>query len=356
MPVCKGNTKQSGVIDKNYNYAMGLLKVVMSFEVVLCHYWVCGEMKNVPYAQWPFAAMRSVAVPAFMIMSFFFTRQVFEENSEAQNRKRLVRLVTPYWIWAIIYFGVYSFIYEITKIENVLTIKDLLWQLSLGSSPKLNTVLWYQADLIVLTLAYMIMHKVVPQKKILPFIGVIGILAIFLQYSGVNYLLFKDARYEIRYTFGRLIEMIPFTTMGYILADKRCISWLKKYKWSVAASCGVLFVAFVVYSVFGYTPDGFGYNGIGLLVSGSSIVIITIALPLENCGRRTKKIIDLLAKYSMGIYCLHFGVGFWLTKLYVKWELQINSFSECVVIWTICYMVCYLIEHIPSRFAKMMVE
>ena len=68
---------------ESFNYGLALLRIWMCFEVVLDHFWTHGTYT------WPnpFAKYGAVAVPIFMIMSFYFTdvERVSKDNKMILN-------------------------------------------------------------------------------------------------------------------------------------------------------------------------------------------------------------------------------------------------------------------------------
>ena len=79
-------------MNKNTNFS--LLKIFMSFEVVICHFCV-SEM----YIAKPFKMIGSWAVPTFMLLSFILTEKHFSNIKKGDLCKRIKRLVYPQIIW-----------------------------------------------------------------------------------------------------------------------------------------------------------------------------------------------------------------------------------------------------------------
>ena len=63
-------------------------------------------------------------------------------------------MLYPFLVWGGVYYIVYKLIQFMYSNRFSVSVMDLLWQLLLGSSPTLNPPLWYQADMIILTIIY----------------------------------------------------------------------------------------------------------------------------------------------------------------------------------------------------------
>lgn len=327
----------------------------MCFEVVLCHYWddVSGD---VPFYLKFFSYARLLAVPTFMIMSFYLCKRLFTEpDVRGIFQKRMWRLLYPFWTWGILYFLFFGLVQLISKIDLSVSINDLLWQLTLGSSAALNGPLWYMADLIIITIAYYLIFKLLPKDKSFVCIWIVTIVAIVLQYSGVNAKLFGGFRNEIRWPIGRIAEMIPYATIGYSFSVTDYIDKVRKHRFGA----GVL-IAFVVTLAqcfgIGGRFAGFGYSGISSIVIATLIFLLAAIIPFEKLPETVKRLIYILSKFTFGIFCVHDGVGRCVNFVLCKLGLPYNTFSECIIIFLICYIVCGLIWLIPCKYAKQLVE
>lgn len=59
--------------DKEYNYGLALLRILMCFEVILCHFYNGGGSRFL----FLFDVLKNYAVPVFMMMSFLLTAKIF---------------------------------------------------------------------------------------------------------------------------------------------------------------------------------------------------------------------------------------------------------------------------------------
>ena len=79
-----------------YNYGLSLLRVFLTIFVILNHFW---ESDVISRALIPLSTMRSVAVPTFMLMSFYLTARKISSGSAGALKKRIIRLAIPFFVW-----------------------------------------------------------------------------------------------------------------------------------------------------------------------------------------------------------------------------------------------------------------
>lgn len=124
-----GNSRK----EDSYNYGAAVLKIIMSFEVVLCHYWLFENISDIPVYLRIFNRLRMLAVPTFMIMSFYFLTNSALTKDIRVFKARIGRLLSPYIGWAVIYYIGYLILERIFDIELVGGIQDLICQLLFGN-------------------------------------------------------------------------------------------------------------------------------------------------------------------------------------------------------------------------------
>ena len=123
---------------KNYNLGLAILRAIMCFMVVLCHFWNANDAKGFLRV---FRWSRDASVHVFMMMSFMFVQSTLVEHNRDKVKKCFERLLIPQFGWAVIYWGIYKLIDIIfdSQLENGIT--DLIWQILCGHSPRLNATI-----------------------------------------------------------------------------------------------------------------------------------------------------------------------------------------------------------------------
>ena len=102
---------------------------------------------------------------------------------------------------------------------------------------------------------------------------------------------------------------------------------------------------------------GFGYGGTYLIAYATIVFIFFYEFPFEKMWPSIRKMVRFLSKYSLGVFCIHFGVGYcWNNVFCVYFEWEKNTFLECIWIWAICIFVSWIISLFPVKWAKQLVE
>ncbi len=348
--------------EKNYNYGIAFTKVFLSFCVVCCHYWRLDHLGFYPVSV--MNRMRGAAVPIFVIMSFFLTEKIFVDKKVHKMKERVWRLLFPYISWAVLYYLGYKVIDVLLKclgfsrggVSAGYTYKDLLWQIAFGSDRYLCPQLWYLFDLIVLTVVFGVVFMLC-DKYSWQIMMVLGIAALGIQYSGINYRLFGGYEYELRYSTGRLAEVFPLACIGLLLAHSKILERMKGKRISVALICIMVMLVIAYGGLFTSPAEGFGYGGTYLIAYSTIAFIFFYEFPFEKCGTSVRKILKFLSKYSLGVFCIHVGVGYcWNNVLCVYFNWEQNTFLECICIYAICIFISWIISLVPVKYAEQLVE
>ena len=236
------------------------------------------------------------------------------------------------------------------------SIKDLLWQLAFGCDEYLCAQLWYLFDLIVITVLF---WGVFLYKKHTRKIGVVlGILSIAVQYSGLNMAVFGWMPYEVRYSMGRLAEMIPFACGGLLIGGIGIAASLSRHRSYVITVVFMLLLFISHFDVF-IPIEGFSYQGLGMLSYSFLLFLLFVALPIDSLNNIIKSIVSFLSKYSLGVFCVHVGVGtlwYGLEKAVIPSLGMIGLFSKSVIIYLISVAASWMIGAVPLKWTSKLVE
>ncbi len=341
-------------ISKKFNYGLCLLRLLMAFEVVLCHFW-----RDDSYSKWlnPFMYIRELAPPVFFLLSFMLVEKVFLSKDFSKAKKRFGRLVWPQIGWTVIYFGAYKLLEVILQVDITGGIRDMVWQLFTGHSETLNPTMWYQVSLIVLNVVFFVLFYFLPQKFGKISIVWLALGALVLQYTGKNFVLFSNMRFELKYPLGRTVEMIPYAVIGFYLAYFGIYKKLENYRIVTILTSLVMMVFFLKYPVF-HGAQGFNYAGILYIVLSLCLVTVFTLLPLDNLPDVLKRIILVITKYTMGVYCMHRLVANVLILIFEKMQITMatNTFTFCILVYVVCYGISALLALIPLKLSKQLVE
>lgn len=291
------------------NYGISLLKIIAAFAVVWAHFGLgMGRLTT-----W--------AVPSFVLISFWLTSRVITEGDGSAVKKRVLRFVIPFLFWGFIAWvanGVLS---------GLWSSKSLALQLTLGHA--VCPPLYYLFDVCLIVLILWGLAFYFGSRYVL-WSGVICF-CLLAQYLGLNAWTFGDLAEPYRYPLGRLVELLPYGALGLCLRNPRF-----SYKWLI----GVLF-GLGVYKFVDCRVEGFGYNGIGLMIETVCICSFFIALGQKFSERLPKASrFDIL---SGGVYFTHYIIG---SCFVACTDLREGALLVAIIFFS-ALVVSLLIAHIP---------
>ena len=296
---------------KNYDINLALLKIYLSFLVINSH---CLKKQNIENKYLLKLLVNNLHVPIFFIISFYFCHNLFISKNIIKIKQRFERILLPYCIWPIIIWILSNLINLIVQRKLKYSFNDLKMQLLAGHC--FITVLWFQYNLIFITLLMIIIKLLFKYNDLLIFI-ILWNIAYFLQFSNINYKIFSKYHYNIKYTFGRFIEILPYCITGYILSSIKLIDILKKYR-SKSVSIIIIFLFLLIKSNIFVRVNGFKYQGINLYIVSVSLFIVTSILSTHKINNNIiiVKIVKILSNHTPGIYYLHIPINNYL-KYYI---------------------------------------
>ena len=197
------------------------------------------------------------------------------------------------FFWSILICFIYNAISLMTNWDRQVTIKDLIWQLLFGHRYVINTAFWFLWDMLVMYIFFSALVLIQNGDKYKNnknasrveniFFLIIGLTALYMQYSGNNFKFFDDMCYEMKFTLGRMCEMIPYAVLGIVCGKVNIVKQMERYRtWIIIILNLIIIICFNV-DVF-VLPMGFGYQGIENIILSLSIVALFGLLPINNCG------------------------------------------------------------------------
>ena len=318
-----------------HSYAIDILRVLLAFGVVLCHYWSPETETGLNSV---ILAWRQNAASAFFLLSFFLTGSRFLTNDQDYLKKRLKRLLIPYFVWGlfgwVVYAAVHCFGMSIRKV-----LMGLFWQMLVGHGDAVNSPLWFLAVLCWLTALYAFLFRKLKQKQAVIVICILAVLSFILQATGIHVRLFSVLPFEAKYPLGRTVEMIPYATAGILLSAVLQDKEIHLSAVLVSVAVVVCYLCFPEFLSF----EGFGYSGLMKLAASISLILIALYLDSYISKDSWKSVIRTISLHTLGIYCMHYDVGLVISRL----VFISNSFLLCIVIYTLCYFIAAGIARIP---------
>ena len=328
---------------KKTDISMALLRMLMCFGVLLAHCWNKKGYDSIFFL--PFKEIQVLAAPIFMFLSFYFSYRVFLSRDQGRFLSRMKRLLIPQIGWTLIYWALFQFIEKVT-------FSELLWQLFTGHSTVLNATMWFQIELILITILFYLIFSALDNRKAISLLCMIMILSFLMQFSGFNLLLFDDLRFELKYPLGRFSEMLPYAITGFFFGYYDVMKKLKEHRLIIAIISLLLLP--LPYLIDFPVSKGFGYSGTTIFYLSILMTLFVEMLPFDLLHPTIKKAAILISSYTPGIYCCHRLVFTFLSHFFPAFAF--SSFAGCIFLYLICYMICLMIFQVPNRYIKMLVS
>ncbi|MFA5770355.1 MAG: acyltransferase [Patescibacteria group bacterium] len=320
------------------NYIFDLLKIILTFLVVNIH------IRNITHGKVNFLEPYGYyAVPLFITLSFFLMNKYFfqRELSFSIILTRVKRLAFPLIFWSGIGF--------LLK-PNLINVKNIFLQLFTGKI--VDTPLYYLNILIFLTLIFWFITYL--PIKLRPSLYLVIIIAAFiLEYTGFNTRFFNPMGDEIRKSYGQIVELIKYASLGMLFGSLVKLNKKKVILFSLVGSTLLLLLIFKF-------PQPWGYNYSGLkLFLGTIFVLSSILLIGQvNFSEKINKAINIFASYSFGVYLCH--IIFFEALLQIFPDIKLFNVSYpflLLFIYTMsCYTFCFLFDFITLKKLSLLVK
>ena len=339
---------------KDHNPGLSILLAIMSFEMIVGYLWEI-DINNSGVMGWIYY-LSNMAIPVFMVAALVMSAGKLKSDKSNSIWENVLKIIVPLVGWAVIYWGFYKVLEETLYPGYQLKIKDLILQIATGNSPYLNQVMWYYVNLLAITLFFMLVILIANKFHSVIFVLVMAA-ALVMQYMGI--VIGSNFRAEIAGCVGELTEMIPLAVVGFLLAAYGAMDKLRKW-WIVTMILSLAVIVLIRYYAVFTDITGLGYAGIKRIVLATALVLLFAAPPLEKLPEPILKVISVLTRYSLGVFCMHRLISALIHYLisHRGWMtfIETYSFTDCVVTYVICYILALLISLIPCRWTKMMVE
>ena len=339
--------------EQNYNYGLSLLKIWMSFEVVFTHLW--NRKENGLIFLKLFSKTTVMAVPVFMFAAFLLSGNMIMNRSRDKITSRLRKLYMMNAAWAMVYF--LCFIAELVIFgkghfagKNFFDIvSSLASQLVLAHT--LNSPLWFQIDLIVITALFAFIYCKFSERTAFYCVMLLGILAVIFQYSGLNVFIFWRGNGIAKYTPGRICEMIPFAALGILFVKYDVMNRLKVHRGISVVFFALIWSALLLFGKYIPRPSGgFQYQGLSLILSSVSLAVMFYLLPMDKLPGYAKSAVRNLSRLTPSSYCMHILAG-----RYIRIIFHVNngfSFAGCLVVYVVCLALGFVISLTGGKFSK----
>lgn len=313
------------------NQLFDLLRIILTFLVVNLHIRVvCHGKINIldPYAYF--------AVPIFMALSFFLTSKYFSQIKLPFSivALRIKRLALPLIFWSAIGF--------LLK-PNLINIRNIFLQLFTGKV--VDTPLYYLNILICFTIIFWLITYLSPKYRVPLYVSLI-LISIILEYSGINTRLFNLTISEIRRSYGQIVELIKYASLGMLLG----IIMKQNNKRAILFGL-VLLNSSLLLTISFPQPWGYNYSGLRLFLGTVLVLSSILLIGRVDLSEKVNKTIHFFGTYSFGVYLCHIIFFETLFQIFPKIRILNNSFPfQFLFIYTFgCYVFCIIFDIITHK-------
>lgn len=314
------------------NYIFDLLKIILTFLVVNIH------IRNVTQGKVNILETYGYyAVPLFVTLSFFLMNKYFSQVKLPFSivLLRIKRLFLPLIFWSVVGF--------LLK-PNLINIKNVFLQLFTGKV--VNTPLYYLHILILLSIIFWLITYLPPKFRT-PLHFVIILLAFFLEYTGFNTKFFNPMGNEIRRSYGQIVELIKYASLGILFG-----SLIKLSKKSVILF-GLAGTTFLLLNFFNFLqPWGYNYSGLKLFFGTVFVFCVLLLISKIYFSEKINKIIHILGSYSFGVYLSHIIFFEALLQIFPGEIKYLNTLSPFMFLFGYtmgCYVFCFLFDYLTFK-------
>ena len=316
---------------KQINIGVELLRFILCLWIVIVH---CSDIKNEHKKYFA----KGFHVPTFIFISFYFFYPTLEGRDISKIILRFKRLLLPYILWPLIFFILKNYLIRI--IPNNLTLKDIYIQILIGT--QFHRIFWFQFNLIFLSLFLSIITFIFKSNFLIA-LKFIGIISLYLHFSGINYSFFNSTNENYRMSLGSLIELIPLTAISSFFNSVNVLTKIKRLSLHIQLILFSLILFLFKYRLFiGYR--GCMYSNVLLYIHASTILFLFFgSLTFDN----TKVIIPVIkyiTKFTGGIYYIHPVVGEYLRNYLLFFDKK--SYFSAIIIYILNYIFCFFCNKI----------
>lgn len=212
-------------------------------------------------------------------------------------KKKIKRLLIPFIGWSIVGFVVY-----LKRISAL----NILLQLIFGAV--VNAPLYYLAITIYFVVLFCLLTRLNIKIRLI-ILCLLTAFCFYIQHAEINYNSFSVLPDSSRYTLGRFCELLPYA-IGAIFLRKyfdmtKCYNsdYRVDRRWFLVIV--PVFVAGVILCI-RFKPEGFGYQGIGLLLCAFSTFLLFLVQSNKSLAGLVPNMVLSISNISLGIFCSHY--------------------------------------------------
>ena len=313
---------------KSIHSGIELLRFILCLWVVIIH---CSIVKS-GHKKY---LLKGFHVPTFVLISFYFYYPIVKNRFITRVISRFQRILIPYILWPLLRLIINNFIVKEAKFKKRLTLYDFYLQILIGA--KFHLIFWFQFNLIF-TSIFLTIIAFIFKKKFLIIFQFLGIISLYLHYSGTNFKLFSFFP-KFKVSLGSLIELISLSVLGCFYSSINLLNVVNKIPKYLKFILLFLILFLFKYNLFIVYP-GFIYSNIILHLLASTFLFLLFGSLNLTKIIAINSIIKNISKYTGGIYYIHIIVSSYLRQYIIFFKKK--SYFSSIIIYFICYIICYI--------------
>ena len=265
---------------RKYDAGVGALKFLMANLVVWMHFGHC-------------LPGQTLAVLVFAFYSFFYVGCTYD------LRKRVVRILWPFWWW-----GAFSVLFCVFALGEPFELRRVGLQFLFGHA--YCTPLWFLFSLGACSCLIWPLRFCGPKARVL-ILSLMSILSLLWIWSGLNHKSFGWMPSELQYPLGRTFELLPTCLIGCLAGLARAAGRLTN-RLALAGGTLLAILGVIAYPVFPRIP-GFLYSDVWLFPMCVGLCIVFWGVGNLRFAAGEMGFVRKIADTSSCIYYIHSFVG-----------------------------------------------
>ena len=305
----KNNTNKIRM--KSRHLGIELLRFILCLWVVIIH---CSIVKS-GHKKYLFKGFH---VPTFVLISFYFYYPIVKNRSTKRIISRFQRILIPYILWPLLRLIINNFIVKEARLKKRLTLYDFYLQILIGA--KFHLIFWFQFNLIFSSI-FLTVIAFIFKKKFLIIFQFLGIISLYMHYSGTNFKLFSFFP-KFKVSLGSLIELISLSVLGCFYSSINLLNVVNNIPKYLKFILLFLILFLFKYNLFIVYP-GFIYSKIILNILASTFLFLLFGSLNLTKVIAINSIIKNISKYTGGIYYIHSIVSSYFRQ-YIMYNLVLE--------------------------------
>ena len=318
------------IINKNINLGIEILRVYLSFSVIVLHFLKNEYKKNI-FMKLIFHC-QPFYVPSFFLIAFYFSFNIFISKNIVKIKERFIKILIPYILWPFL-FWIWNIFANRKIIKfNYKLFKHIFLQILIGYD--FYAYFWFLFDLIIITFVFIIIIFIFNKNALI----ILKILAIFFYIINEKYEE-RMCKYKQNDSIKLLLRSFIYCLTGFFLHSISILERLQNKKYLIYTLLFPVICFIGVHKILIKISIRFKIIIIDIVIVCLFIVFSLISFSTIKKDI-IKKIIKQLTCFTGGIYYNHYFVKNIFSN-YFK-IFTIGNFKSCLINYIVCYNICFI--------------